>query len=65
MPQVTETELKKQLDAESFAPVYFFYGPETYIVSSFVKRFLKKAGAVPFRISMCSGLMGEKPQWMP
>ena len=42
MPQVTETELKKQLDAESFAPVYFFYGPETYIVSSFVKRFLKK-----------------------
>lgn len=48
MPQVTETELKKQLDAESFAPVYFFYGPETYIVSSFVKRFLKKAGAVPF-----------------
>ena len=43
MPQVTETELKKQLDAETFAPVYFFYGPETYIISSFVKRFLKKA----------------------
>lgn len=48
MPQLTEAELKKQLDCGNFSKVYFFYGPEKYMIEKYTQRFLDKAGNVPF-----------------
>ena len=48
MPQHTESELKKQLDSGEFARVYFFYGPEKFMIEKYTKRFLEKAGNLPF-----------------
>ena len=44
MPQLTEAELKKQLDCGNFSKVYFFYGPEKYMIEKYTQRFLDKAG---------------------
>lgn len=48
MPQLTEAELKRQLDSEKFSKVYFFYGPEKFLIDKYTQRFLDKAGNVPF-----------------
>lgn len=43
MPQMTESELKKQIDACQFSSLYFFYGPETYLIQQYTDRLLRKA----------------------
>lgn len=48
MPQLTEAELKKQLDSGNAPSVTFFYGPEKYLIDKYTKRFLDKVGNVPF-----------------
>jgi DNA polymerase-3 subunit delta len=45
MPEITETELKKQIEKSDFAKLYFLYGEEKYLVGYYAHRLMQKAGA--------------------
>lgn len=45
MPEINETELKKQTDRSEFARFYFLYGEEKYLVDYYARRLIAKAGA--------------------
>jgi len=43
MPEITEAELKKQIEQSNFAGLYFLYGEEKYLVSFYMKKLSEKA----------------------
>lgn len=45
MPEISETELKKQIEKSSFARLYFLYGEEKYLVGYYARKLTEKAGA--------------------
>ncbi len=45
MPEITETELKKQIRGSEFQKFYFLYGEEKYLVGYYADRILSKADA--------------------
>ncbi len=45
MPEITEAELKKQIEKADFARFYFLYGEEKYLVGYYARRIVGKAGA--------------------
>lgn len=45
MPEITEQELKKQIEKSSFARLYFLYGEEKYMVEHFAQKLIAKASA--------------------
>jgi DNA polymerase-3 subunit delta len=48
MPEITEAELKKQIDESNFAGLYFLYGEEKYLVSYYMKKLSGKASGKQF-----------------
>lgn len=48
MPEITEAELKKQIEQSSFAGLYFLFGEEKYLVSHYMKRLAEKASGRQF-----------------
>ena len=42
MAEINVTDLKKQLDSGSFAPLYLFYGEESYLVNTYARRLTDK-----------------------
>lgn len=44
MPEITEAELKKQIEKSEFAGLYFLYGEEKYLVSHYTGKLAEKAG---------------------
>ncbi|QNK41426.1 DNA polymerase III subunit delta [Caproicibacter fermentans] len=48
MPEITEAELKKQIDQSNFANLYFLYGEEKYLVSHYTERLAGKASGRQF-----------------
>lgn len=49
MPEITETELKKQIEKNSFSKLYFLYGEEKYMVEYYARRLTDKASAEGLR----------------
>lgn len=45
MPEITETDLKKQIGKSNFAKMYFLYGEEKYLVQYYAQKLIAKAGA--------------------
>ena len=45
MPEITEQELKKQIEKSSFARLYFLYGEEKYMVEHFAQKLIAKAAS--------------------
>lgn len=45
MPEITETELKKQIEKSNFARLYFLYGEEKYMVEYYALKLMEKAGS--------------------
>ena len=45
MPEITEAELRKQIEKSEFQKLYFLYGEEKYLIDSYARRLIKKAGA--------------------
>ncbi|HEX3016329.1 MAG TPA: DNA polymerase III subunit delta [Caproicibacter sp.] len=45
MPEITETELKKQIEKSEFARLYFLYGEEKYLVEFYAQKLMEKAGS--------------------
>lgn len=45
MPEITETELKKQIEKAEFARLYFLYGEEGYVMREYAARLTAKAYA--------------------
>ena len=45
MPEISETELKKQIEKSNFARLYFLYGEEKYLVDYYARKLTEKAGA--------------------
>ena len=43
MAQLKETELKKQIKEKAFAPLYFLYGEEKYLISHYAAALVDKA----------------------
>ena len=48
MPEITEKELKKQIDKSELSNLYFLYGEEKYMISYYERKIEIKAGAVNF-----------------
>lgn len=48
MPEITEAELKKQIEKSNFARLYFLYGEEKYLISYYTNRIAQKAGGRQF-----------------
>ncbi|QAT49580.1 DNA polymerase III subunit delta [Caproiciproducens sp. NJN-50] len=48
MPEITEAELKKQIEQSNFAGLYFLYGEEKYLVSHYMKKLSEKASGRQF-----------------
>lgn len=48
MPEISEAELKKQLDKNEIKNLYFLYGEENYMVKRSAKRLIKKAAGTDF-----------------
>ena len=48
MPQITETDSKKEMDKGMLQGLYFLYGAEKYLLHRFVSRFGEKAEKQPF-----------------
>lgn len=38
MAEITQAELKKQISLKNFAPLYLFYGDESYLITTYVKK---------------------------
>ncbi|WBY63473.1 DNA polymerase III subunit delta [Thermocaproicibacter melissae] len=49
MPEITEAELKKQIEKNNFAKLYFLYGEEKYMVEHYAQRLIAKASAEGLR----------------
>lgn len=45
MPEIIETELKKQIEKSNFAKLYFLYGEEKYLVEYYAYKLMEKASA--------------------
>ena len=45
MPEITEAELKKQIEKSEFARMYFLYGEEKYVMREYAKKLISKAYA--------------------
>ena len=45
MAQITEAELKKQIEKGNFQKLYFLYGEEKYLVGHYARKLMEKAGA--------------------
>ena len=43
MPEITEADLKKQIDRSQFARLYLIYGEEKYLVDYYARRLIAKA----------------------
>ena len=48
MPELTEVQWKKAAERLELSGLYFLYGEEKYLISSYVKKLLKKVQAQPF-----------------
>ena len=48
MPEITETELKKQIDQSNLTGLYFLYGEEKYLVSHYMKKIAEKVAGRRF-----------------
>lgn len=48
MPEITELELKKQIEKSNFSNLYFLYGEEKYLVSYYLHRLARKAAGRQF-----------------
>lgn len=48
MPEITEAELKKQIEQSNFTGLYFLYGEEKYLVSHYAKKLAGKASGRQF-----------------
>ncbi|XOQ44142.1 MAG: DNA-pol3-delta domain-containing protein [Clostridium sp.] len=48
MPEITETELRKQIRHKSFANLYFLYGEEKYLISYYLNQLAGKAAGDQF-----------------
>lgn len=45
MPEITETELKRQIEKSEFTRMYFLYGEEKYMIREYAKKLVSKAYA--------------------
>ena len=45
MPEITEAELKKQIEKSDFQRFYFLYGEEKYLVDYYARKLIRKAGS--------------------
>jgi DNA polymerase-3 subunit delta len=59
MPQITETELRKQIEKSNFAKLYFLYGEEKYMVGYFAGKIAEKAGSQGLRDFNLQKLSGD------
>ncbi|HCA71930.1 MAG TPA: DNA polymerase III subunit delta, partial [Ruminococcaceae bacterium] len=48
MAEIRESELKKQIAADTLSGVYFLYGEENYMVSTWARRLIQKAAGKKF-----------------
>lgn len=48
MPEITEAELKKQIDRSAFSNFYFIYGEEKYLLGHFARKLIEKAKGTAF-----------------
>lgn len=48
MPEITEAELKKQIEKADFANLYFLHGEEKYLVGFYAKKLIAKAAGTAF-----------------
>ena len=48
MPEITETELRKQIEKSSFGNLYFLYGEEKYLVKAWAQKLIAKAAGNAF-----------------
>lgn len=48
MPEITEMDLKKEIEKENFHPLYFIYGEEKYLVRRYAEKLVAKAGGSTF-----------------
>lgn len=48
MPEITEAELKKQIEKADFSNLYFLHGEEKYLVSFYAKKLTSKAAGTIF-----------------
>lgn len=48
MPEITEADLKKQIEKSDFARLYFLYGEEKYLVEYYAQKLMAKAGGSSF-----------------
>ncbi len=48
MPEITEAELKKQIDKNDFSNLYFLYGEEKYLVGQYAQKLISKAKGTAF-----------------
>ncbi|HHV32939.1 DNA polymerase III subunit delta [Caproiciproducens sp. LBM24188] len=48
MPEITETELKKQIEKSDFSNLYVLYGEESYLVSHYAQKLIAKAKGTAF-----------------
>lgn len=49
MPEITEADLKKQIEKSDFANLYFLYGEESYLVEYYAQKLIAKAGGGSFQ----------------
>lgn len=49
MPEITETELKKQIEKSDFARLYFLFGEEKYLVEHYAQKLMEKVGSEGLR----------------
>lgn len=48
MPEITEAELKKQIEKSNFSRLYFLHGQEKYLLALYAKKLIAKAGGTAF-----------------
>lgn len=48
MPEITEAELKKQMERQAFQNLYFLYGEEKYLVRAYAKKLIDRAAGDTF-----------------
>lgn len=61
MPEITETELKKQIERGTFGNLYLLHGEEKYLLKLYANRLIDKACGSSFRISTFKKWMVEVP----
>jgi len=48
MPEITESDLKKQIEKSNFSNLYFLHGEEKYLVGQFAQKLIAKAKGTAF-----------------